>query len=70
MLYMNSAFKHVTFVENKSLCCFYINTRLGDLKEALQSVSKNQPCDVIKMRDEGEVGKKTPKKDMVNPSFL
>ena len=39
--------------------------------EALQSVSKDQPCDVIKMREiRGEVGKETPKKDMDNPLFL
>ena len=32
---------------------------------------KNQPCDVIKIREmRGEVGKKTPKKEMENPSFL
>ena len=31
----------------------------------------NQLCDVIKMRDmRGEVEKKTPKKEMDNPSFL
>ena len=33
--------------------------------------SKNQPCNVIEMREmRGEVGKKTHKKDMDNPSFL
>ena len=32
---------------------------------------KNQPCDVIKMNEmRGEVGKKTPKKEMDNPTFL
>ena len=32
---------------------------------------KNQPWDVIKMRDmRGEVGKKTPVKERDNPSFL
>ncbi len=32
---------------------------------------KNQPCDVIKMREvRREVGKKTPKKEVDNPSFL
>ena len=32
---------------------------------------KNHPCDVIKMREmRGEVDKKTPKKEMDNPSFL
>ena len=32
---------------------------------------KNQPCDVIKMREmRGEVGKKPLKKEMDNPSFL
>ena len=32
---------------------------------------KNQPCDVIKIREmKGEVGKKTPKKEMDNPSFF
>ena len=32
---------------------------------------KNQPCDVIKIREiRGEVEKKTSKKDMDNPSFL
>ena len=32
---------------------------------------KNQPYDVIKMREmKGEVGKKTPKTKMDNPSFL
>ena len=36
-----------------------------------KSVSKNQPCDVIKMREvRGEVGKRTPKKEMNNPSFV
>ena len=32
---------------------------------------KNQPCNVIKMGEmRGEVGKKTPKEEMDNPSFL
>ena len=32
---------------------------------------KNQPCDVIKMWEmRGGVGKKTPKIEMDNPSFL
>ena len=32
---------------------------------------KNQPCGVIKLREmNGEVGKKTPKKEMDIPSFL
>ena len=32
---------------------------------------KNQPCDVIEMREmRGEVGKKTHKKEMDNPLFL
>ena len=32
---------------------------------------KNQPCNVIKMREmRGEVGKKNLKKEMDNPSFL
>ena len=31
---------------------------------------KNDPCDAMKMREmRGEVGKKTPKKEMDNPSF-
>ena len=35
-----------------------------------QSVIKNQPCDVIKMREmRGEVGKKTPKKRWIIPHF-
>ena len=35
-----------------------------------QSV-KNQSCDIIKMREmRGEVEKKTPKKEMDNPSLL
>ena len=36
----------------------------------LQSV-KNQPCDVIKMKEmRGELGMKTPKIEIDNPSFL
>ena len=36
-----------------------------------QSVLKKQPCDVIKMREmRGEVKKKTPKKEIDNPSFV
>ena len=32
---------------------------------------KNKPCDVIKIREiRGEVGKKTSKKEIDNPSFL
>ena len=30
--------------------------------EALQSISKDQPCDVIKLRMRKEVGKETPEK--------
>ena len=38
--------------------------------EALQSVSKDQPCDVIKMKAESNSMKENPKKEMDNPSFL
>ena len=32
---------------------------------------KNQPCDIIKIREmRGEVRKNAPKKEMDNPSFL
>ena len=45
-------------VQNQLLCCIWTK------------YLKNQPCDVIKMREMwGEVGK-TPKKEIDNPSFL
>ena len=45
---------------------------LSIMKETklLQNCVKNDPCDVIKMREmRGEVGKKTLKKEMDNPLF-
>ena len=38
---------------------------------SLNVAGQNQPCDVIKMGEKrGEVVKKTPTKEMDNPSFL
>ena len=42
----------------------------GCIKQSPNCV-KNDPCDVIKIREmRGEVGKKTPKKEIDNPSFF
>ena len=42
-----------------------------DKTHIVSKLCKNDPCDVIKMKEiRGEVGKKTPKKEMDNPSFL
>ena len=46
-------------------------TCLGNFKCKGRKSLKNQPSDVLKMREmRGELGKKTPKKEMDNPSFL
>ena len=43
---------------------------LGNCIEALQSVSENQPCDVIKIRYERRSGVENHFKKMDNPPFL
>ena len=46
------------------LGCFFGPCRSGT------KCLKNQPYDVMKMREMREVGKKPPKKEINNPSFL
>ena len=60
---------------NPNDCCVTISDKLFVFRYRSQwlvdKVSQKQPCDVIKMRKmKGEVGKKPPKKEMVNHSFL
>ena len=46
----------------------YINNQIFESK--FTKCLRNQPYDVMKMREmRGEVGKKTPEKEMYNPSF-
>ena len=56
--------------ENLFICKKYRMYKWTKFK-LLQNCVKNDTCDVIKMRKmRGEVGKKTSKKEMENPSYL
>ena len=63
-----------SFKNTTQLKCVAKNNHQTHENEIFRSWTKclkNQPCDVIKMREMiGELGKKTPKKEMDSPLFL